>query len=161
MRNKNAKVSDPNSFVTCPGDEYHVLNEARLNSDGTITLVPGQKESIKDKINSFASTTDLTYVMQRLAVGDTSVLNRDTPIYGDFTNAPKSMAEALQIQIDAKKAFGALPIETKNKFNNSYEAWLMSAGSADWLQKMGIPDQGDAEHEQHKEPSSDVAESSE
>lgn len=142
MRNKNAKVSDPNNFVTNPGSDIHDLYEGKLLPNGEIRLVPCGKESISEKINSFAQFTDIKYIMNRLNQGDTSVLRDPSKaMYGDFTKVPKSLADALQLMLNAESRFNELPLDIRNKFNNSYLAWMQSAGSDAWFTNMGlVPD---------------------
>lgn len=137
MRNKNAKVSDPNKFVSCPGSDIHELYEGKLLPNGEIKLVPIGKESISEKINSYAKFTDISYIMSRLQAGDNSVI-RDGAMYGDFTKTPKSLAEALQIMINAEQRFNELPLDVRSKFNNSYLAWMQAAGTDMWFENMGI-----------------------
>lgn len=139
MRNKNAKCSDPNSFVTCHGSDIHVLYDVKVMSNGELRLIPSGKESISEKINAQKQFTDMSFIISRLQMGDTSVL-RDGALFGDFTRVPKSLADSLQIIIDGEKKFDRLPVEIKNKFNNSYYAWIMDSGSPAWLQKMGLLD---------------------
>lgn len=137
MRNKNAKVCDPNSFVTCPGCDEHILYSAKILPTGEIRLIPSGKESISEKINAEKHFTDISYIVSRLQMGDTSVL-RDGAMYGDFTKVPKTLAESLQLVIDGQRKFDQLPLEVKNKFNNSYYAWISSSGSKEWLDAMGF-----------------------
>ncbi len=134
--NPYATLHDTNSFVTSSGDEYHIVYSSVLNEDGTIDLVPSAKDSIQDYINSFVAQTDMHYILAQLKNGNTSVLNRAPLMYGDFTDAPKSYAQALQMVIDGRAAFDALPLSVRNKFDNSFEKWFATAGSADWLSAM-------------------------
>lgn len=152
MRNKNAKVSDPNKFVTNPGSDIHELYEGKLLPNGEIRLVPCGKESISEKINSYAKFTDIKYIMNRLEQGDTSVVRApEKAMYGDFTKVPKSLADALQLMINAESRFNELPLDIRNKFNNSYLAWMQSAGSDVWFTNMGfVPDNPVVEKEEVK-----------
>lgn len=137
MRNKFNRVPDPNKFMSCSGSDIHVLYEGKIMSDGTVKLVPIGKESISEKINSYAAYTDIRYIMNRLRQGDTSVL-RDGAFYGDMTKAPKSLADAMQIMINAENRFNELPLDVRNKFNNSYLQWMQTAGQDIWFENMGI-----------------------
>lgn len=136
MRNKYAYVSDPNDFKTCPGSPIHVLYSPRLASDGSLELVASGKENIQDKIESFREQTDFAYILKRLELGDTSVVNVGVPMFGDFTQMPKTMAEAMQLQIDAEKEFNKLPLAVRNSFDHDFKRWLATAGSSDWIDKM-------------------------
>lgn len=137
MRNPKAKVSDPNKFTTCAGSDVHVTYNSKVLPNGEIRLSPSGKESISEKINAYKQYTDITFIANRLAMGDTSVL-RDGAMYGDFTQTPKSLAESLQIIIEGQKKFDMLPLDVKNKFNNNYYQWIMQSGSMDWYSKMGV-----------------------
>lgn len=137
MRNPNAKVSDPSKFVTDPGSDEHILYEAKLLPSGEIRLTPNGKESISEKINAEKEFTDIKYITQRLAMGDTSVIRPAASlIYADLTSAPKNLAESLQIFINARDSFDALDLETKNKFDNNYLRWLQDAGTKEWSESM-------------------------
>lgn len=107
-----------------------------LHDDGTIDLVPSAKDSIQDYINAFVPQTDMHYILAQLKSGNTSVLNRAPMMYGDFTDAPKSYAQALQMVIDGRATFESLPLSVRNKFDNSFEKWFATTGTPDWLSAM-------------------------
>lgn len=138
MRNKNAKVSDPNTFVTCPGSPDRILYDAKVKFDGSIDVVPTGKENIQDKIESFRDQTDMSYIIKQLQLGNVGVLTVNPGQYGDFTQAPKNMAEALQLQIDAEKAWNGLPVDVRAKFDYDLNKWLVTAGSEEWNAKMSL-----------------------
>jgi len=141
MRNKNAKVSDPNKFVSYAGEDKKILYSSKVLPTGEIVLTPSGAESMSEKINAEKQFTDINYIMSRLTMGDTSVLNDAQAMYGDFTVMPKSMAEALQLVIDGERKFYMLPLEIRQKFNNSYNAWLMASGTKEWSEIMfGAPE---------------------
>ena len=37
-----------------------------------------------------------------------------------------------------REKFEALPIEIKQKFDNSFEVWASMAGTGEWAEKMGV-----------------------
>lgn len=137
MRIKTAKVSDPNSFVSNPGSDIHILYKSKINPKGEIILTEYGKESISEKINAQKEFTDMEYIRSRIAAGDMSVM-KDPGVYADVTKLPKTLAESLQIRIDAEHAFYQLPVDVRNKFNNNFNLWLMEAGSNEWNDKMGF-----------------------
>lgn len=136
MRNKYAKVSDPNSFCSCCGNKKHILYSPSIDLNGDITLVESASEDIQEKIDSFLPTTDISFIISRLEAGDESVLNQNPGMYGDFTELPKTYAEALQMVIDAEHKFNALPLDVRNSFDNNYNKWFATAGSESWFEKM-------------------------
>lgn len=136
MRHPAASVSDPNTFASCFGESFHIRYSPRVLENGEIKLVESGKDDIKAMINSFRDSTDMSFILKRLAVGDTSVLNHHPGIFGDFTQMPTTYAEALQLVIDARHEFNALPLDVKNLFNNDYRQFLASAGTPEWAEKL-------------------------
>lgn len=55
-----------------------------------------------------------------------------------MTDFPKNMADALNRINQAEEMFKALPLETRQKFDCSFEQFLAQSGSDDWLSKMGF-----------------------
>ncbi len=97
------------------------------------------------------------YILAQLKNGNTSVINRSSMMYGDFTDAPKSYAQALQMVIDGRATFDALPLSVRNKFDNSFEKWFATAGTSDWLSAMSS-DSHSAPAELDSPPESEVSE---
>lgn len=156
MRNENAKVSNPSDFVTCPGSDVKITYSSKVLDDGSILLTPSGKENVKEYINSFVDQTDIAYIIRQLQLGDTSVLNSRTPMYDDFTGAPKDLRQAMQIMLDGERAFYDLPLDTRQKFDNDFRKWLVSVGTDDWALKMfgekvAVADQETKESEGEKE----------
>ena len=137
MRNPKAKIVDPNIYHSCPGDTYHIEYSAQILSNGNILLKESGKEDIQAKIDSYREQTDMAYILRQLMLGDTSVL-RDGAMYGDFTVMPNNMLDAMQLMLDGERAFYELDLETRQKFDNNFRQWMISAGSEEWLKKMNI-----------------------
>lgn len=136
MRNPNACVSDPNSFVSCPGEQHHILYSAKVNADGTIDLVESGKVDIKAEINSQREFTDIEYITRQIMNGDNSSL-REGGFYGDMTQMPKTFAEVLQLNIDAQASWDALTADQKRSFDNDYNKYFATAGTEEWASKLG------------------------
>lgn len=139
MRNKFAKVSDPNKFVTDPGSPIHKLYSSKVLPNGQIDLIESGEEDIQEMIDSYRETTDMSFILHQLMLGDNSVVNvRSGAMYGDFTTAPQTLAEAQQMLIDGEQAFYQLPLDVRNKFDNDWLKWRMTAGSEDWIKNMSV-----------------------
>lgn len=154
MRNKNAKVSDPNTFVSNPGEVFKLEYSPFVKDDGTILLEVSGKIDVKQMINSFKDSTDMSYILKQLAIGNTDVLAQRQGVYADFSEFPKTYAEVLQLRIDAENNFYKLPLEVRQKFNNDFNVYFANAGTEDWFAKMGLssdPEQGSAPEEKESE----------
>lgn len=144
MRHKHSHQSDPNTFKTSHGSKEHIIRGSRVNPDGTITLYESSRENIKDKINSHLAETDMSIIIARLKNGDTSVLSANRPIYADFTQFPKTYAEAFDLVQRSESAFENLPVNIKQSFDNNVALWFSSIGSPEWIDKMGFNPSSDA-----------------
>lgn len=136
MRNPNAKVSDPNEFVSNPGEQFKIEYSSKVLPDGRIEIVASGKIDIKQMINSQRECTDMAYIIRAMQNGDSSMLN-ENGFYGDMTAFPKTFAEVLQLQIDAKKSFDDLTVEQKKAFDNDFNQYFATAGTEDWAKKLG------------------------
>lgn len=123
MRNKNARIPNIASIYTYAGSPIHQILEPRFNGS-TTKLVSVGEENIQDFIEAQAPLTDINYMLNRLALGDTSVLSSRRAMYGDFTGLPSDPIEALNLVHESERAFAHLSIEEKHKYNNDWKLWF-------------------------------------
>lgn len=136
MRNPKACVSDPNQFVTDPGSDEKIIYKTKVRPDGTLDIQPVGTESISAKIESFRPQTDMSFILKQIALGNYDALQVTPGQYGDFTQMPKTMAEALQMRIDAEDAWYKMDVEKRATFDHDINRWLATAGTDEWIQKM-------------------------
>lgn len=125
-------------FYTCHGDPVKIILSPVIDEYGRMDFRENGKVNTDEEIQSYAESCDLNLIIQRFQNGDIDVLSRNKPMYGDFTNLPKTYAEFLQKKIDAEKAFYKLPTEVRDKFDNDLNQFLAVAGSEDWFEKLGF-----------------------
>lgn len=68
---------------------------------------------------------------------DPSVLNKTSGLYFDTTTLPKTLAEAQNAIIQIQGEFDKLDAETKLKFDNSVEKYVMQYGTLPWAEALG------------------------
>lgn len=139
MRNYAAAVTVPESIFTSPGETRKSVFSSKLMPDGTFKLTEIDSIDIKAEINSHASTCDMAYILSRLKVGDSSVLQSKPGVYGDFTVFPKTYAEMLQLVSSGEEAFNQLPVDVRSKFGHSFTRWVSTIGTDSWREAMQIP----------------------
>lgn len=125
-----------NSIFSNPGTPLHTIYKPIVQNDGTVLLEPAGVENTDDFINSFAASTDIRLILQRVNAGEFDLLNKHVGQYGDFTQMPKTYAELLQLQIDSKNLFDSLPVDVKKKFDNDANQFLASSGSLEWFERL-------------------------
>lgn len=114
--------------------KYHL----EVGTDGSLDLVQDGTHDLYSSIQSHADSCNIHVILQRFANGDTAALTKVQGTYGDFTELPTTMAEVLQRSIDAQRIFSELPLDVRSKFDHDVNKFLATAGSQDWLDKMGM-----------------------
>lgn len=121
-----------------PGNPEKLVYSPRYSDTGVLDLVVTGKENIYDYIQSHKESTDIHVLLERFANGEEDVLSRMQGFYGDVTSMPKTYAEVLNAVIAGEETFARLPVEVKQRFDNSFAVWLSSMDSPDFSERMGI-----------------------
>lgn len=124
-----------NSIVSNPGSAIHVLYGPKVTKNGEFELVEIGEENIHDYIQSQKELTDMSYILSRMAAGDTSVLAGEG-MYGDFTTMPDTLAGMLQLQLDSNRLFDSLPFDVREKFDFDQNKFFAQSGTEDWFKKI-------------------------
>lgn len=140
MRIKGASVHDFNKFVTDPGSPVKDILSPKVLDDGSIKLEKSSEYSLQEFIESFRDKTDMSWIIQQLKAGNPSVLQVEHGLFGDFTQMPKTYAEVLQLNINAKKVFNELPLEVKKAYESDFNKWFADVGSDSWIKLMSKPE---------------------
>uniref|UniRef100_A0AAU8AU47 Internal scaffolding protein n=1 Tax=Dulem virus 152 TaxID=3145629 RepID=A0AAU8AU47_9VIRU len=132
------------------GDPVKVIYTPQFDANGAMNLVESGRENIYDFIQSHAESVDIHVILERFARGDISALSRVQGVYGDFTTVPKTYAEMLNTLIVAENHFNSLSPDIREKFDNSFEKYIISMDNPDFLRSVGlltdpVPDAGSAE----------------
>lgn len=128
------------SVTSIAGDREKVTYSSRVDKEGRVVLEPSGKEDFYGYIQSHRDSVDIYKIMERFTAGDPTALSRAQGFYADITDAPSNFAEMLNLVQTGREAFDSMPASVKEQFDNSFEKWLVTSGSADWLEKMQLPD---------------------
>lgn len=122
----------------CPtGTKYDTTYEMKIDAHGHKVLKAVGQTDRYAKIQSHAEECDIEVILKKATL-DPTVLNRRIVQYGDFTDSPKTLAEAQQMMIDLENAFKDLPLEVREKFDFSVEKFIHDAGSKSWIDALSI-----------------------
>lgn len=111
-------------YYTNTGEKEHIVYSSKFDENGNIVLFEAGRQNIPEFINSHAESVDINVILQRFTEGDTSALSRRQLMFGDFTQTPKTLADALNLVIAGENMFNSLDPEDKKKFNNNFVQWL-------------------------------------
>lgn len=120
------------------GAKIQMEHTPHMGLDGRRKLIKDNPKPIYEMIQASREQCEIERIVKRALNGDVSVLNAIEGQYIDITGAPKSLAHAQQIIINAKNDFDKLDTETKKKFDNNVEVFIATAGSKEWCDKLGI-----------------------
>ena len=132
-----SNICDGNTFISDPGSPVKLIFTPAFE-DGQIILNETGKFDISEFINSYADTTDMSFILARLSAGDSSVLNVSQGFFGDASILSNDHRAALDTVISAQTYFDNLPKETREKFNDSFVEWIQSAGTKEWVSRMVV-----------------------
>lgn len=122
-------------FISTSGSGLVKKYAPKVLPDGTVELIEDGVFDLYAQIQADAEANSIQAVLKRFENGDPSGFSGQ-PLYGDFTDLPKSYAEFLQAQINAYAVYDNLPPEIKQKFNNDRDQFFATAGSEEWISKM-------------------------
>lgn len=125
-------------FFSDPGSPEHITYAGHYDDKGRVVLEESGRENIYDFIQSFAESCDIHVLMKRYQNGDVAALSQRQGFYGDFLDFPKTYAEALNHMNEMERQFMALPVETREKFGNSFTEFLAASAEPDFLDRLGI-----------------------
>lgn len=133
------KYQDKKALRCSPtGEKTQLEHSPHMGLDGRRKLIADDEKPIYEMIQAHREETEIERIVKRALNGDMSVLNSIEGSYMDIAGAPKSLAEAQQIIINAKRDFDKLDPEIKQKFDNNVEVFIAEAGSKNWADKLGI-----------------------
>lgn len=125
-------------YFTNPGSPIKIKYAPKVLPDGTIELVEDGVENLQEYIDSFRDSSEISAVVARFVnTGDPTVFDVRKGVYGDFTQFPKTYAEALQLKIDADRMYNALPVDVKEKFDNDANKFFAMSGTEEWYKNLG------------------------
>lgn len=134
---------DRKRVFTEPGNEWHDTFTLRYDDNGVEYLETTGRINVQEQIQSYGESTDIHKILERYGNGDLAALNRKTPIYGDFSEMPKTLAGYLNLFRDAENAFAQLPSSVRSEFNNSPTEFIAAIGTDRFNKSLGLSNDGD------------------
>ena len=132
MRNPYwSKSVDLTGEATNPGEVFARIFEPYFDGSTTSLREVG-KRNIQEEMDAYAPYTDISYMLNQLKVGDTSVLSHSQPYYGDFSDLSSNPADVINTVRTAEAAFGQLSAADRARYGNDWRVWFtakLQAGS--------------------------------
>lgn len=126
---KYSRSAKNKEFISNSGLPYLDVYEYRYDDKGVKELVIVGKEDIFGMIQSSKDSVDINVLLSKFINGDETALNRVKGIYMDVSDMPTTYAELFDRNEQCKSLFEQLPVDIKEKFNNSYTEFWSCYGS--------------------------------
>lgn len=137
--NRVHHFTDRNFEPTRSGEKIVPTYKLIYDDDGTQEVVESGKKNIYLEIQSHADSVDVHKIIEMCTMtNDDSPLYKTMGFYGDLVGFPTNYAEALQKLQEAENVWKALPVDVKEKFDNSVTQFYATAFSDEWINKIGI-----------------------
>ncbi|ALS03491.1 VP3 [Gokushovirus WZ-2015a] len=89
------------------------------------------------EIQSHKDSVDIHVLLSRYQNGDVHALQRVQGVFGDFTQLPKTYADALNLVNDGKQLFDGLPVDVRAKFGHDFARFVASIGTPEFMAVFG------------------------
>lgn len=106
-----------------------------FDDKGNWHLVKTGKKDLYGEIQSHAESVDINVLVKRFQKGDVDVFSRMQGIYGDFSDMPETMIEAVNRIEQGRINFMQLPPEIREHFDNSFEKMLAAMDKPGFLEE--------------------------
>ena len=134
----------PAALPNNPGNRFEPEYKERYNDRGQPYLEKVGEVDTYEKIQSYKDECDVMAILSRYAAGDESVLAKPG-WYIDTSRLPQTYTEYMNLMNEKREEFNQLPLSIRQAFGMNFENWMATAGEKEWLDKMGIKIQKNAE----------------
>lgn len=110
------------------GNRYQIEYLETVDDDGNWVLKETGKLDTYLYIQSNAEDSTISAILARYTNGDIDALRARVGTYVDLGQAPKSLAHAQQILIDAMSQWEQLPLALRNQWSNNPAQFFASVG---------------------------------
>lgn len=119
----------PDRIPTPSGDMEAPIYGIEYDSNGRKKVIIKGMEDRYAAAQVFKDQCDVNNIIKRYTEGDALALERVKTFYGDFTNSPKSLLEAMNIVQNGREAFSKLPLEIREAYNHDPDQFIADIGS--------------------------------
>ncbi|ALS03506.1 VP3 [Gokushovirus WZ-2015a] len=138
MLNFPTQYREPIRKYTDPGTAEKITYQLQTDKNGVQDLQPIGKINTYERIQSWQPSCDLKTILARFANGDQNALNVNAgALYGDFTDAPVSLADFYSRLAEAERVFYNLPVEIRSECSHSPSVFYSRLGDPDFLKRLG------------------------
>lgn len=129
-------LKTPEAKKTECGDEFINTYQEQINKSGKKELKKTGKHNVYEEIQLDVENCKIENILHAVAMGDLNALHQRDASYVDATTMPKNLREAQDLVIKMKDEFYNMPLEVRQKFDNSPEQYVSLMGTNEFLDIM-------------------------
>ena len=128
--------------ATEPGKKARLTFRWAYDEKGNKELVQDEEIDRDAEIQSYLEETKIENIINRASFDPTvaqklyAQLGDEAP--QDFTEMPRTLAEAQNLMIQAEQTWDKLPREIKQKFDNDVDKFIHGFGTEEWANALGL-----------------------
>lgn len=127
----------PQRVHSVVGSRIKQLYKPRYDDAGMMYLEHAGELDAYAEIQSHKDSVDIHVLLARYQNGDVTALQRVQGVFGDFTQLPKTYADALNLVNDGKQLFDELPVDVRAKFGHDFARFVASIGTPEFMAVFG------------------------
>lgn len=131
------RFNKPETIPCETGTRYDKVRNIVIDDNGHKVLIVTGETDRYAKIQAHKEECLIENILVQ-ATMDPSILERHKGQYFDATTMPRTLAEFQNLSLKLTQEFSSLPAEVRAKFDNSAEKYVMSYGSKEWGEALGI-----------------------
>lgn len=144
---------EPIRMYSEPGTSEKITYQLQTDKNGVEDLQPIGKINTYERIQSWQPCCDLKTILARFANGDQNALNVNAgALYGDFTDAPVSLADFYARLAEAERVFYTLPVEIRSECNHSPSVFYARLADPDFIKRLGNREKPDPDSSSSSDP---------
>lgn len=129
-------IDTPERIPTPEGNEWINTYQEVIGKTGKKELKLTGQKNVYDMIQVDAESCKIENILHQVAMGDLAALHQRDASYIDATTMPQNLMDAQNLVIKMKDEFYKMPLEVRQKFDNSPEMYVSEMGTNAFIEKM-------------------------
>lgn len=139
-----SRISAAERHYSASGSPLATEYGIKMDENGHKVVYSKGQKNIYKIIQEALPGTLIENILKRAELGDPTALQRKNGQYIDATTLPKNLMEVQNTVQALKEQFMELPVQTRQKFDNSPDQYVLQYGQKIWEDKMGITERKEA-----------------
>lgn len=128
------------TFESNVGSRIKDVYQGEFDEEGKFSVVKVGQFNLYEDIQTYKDSVDIDIILDRFNCGDPMALQKVNGFFADVSNLPNSYVGMFNLIEQTKEFFKNMPADFKEKFNNNFEEFIVSAEAMDFLPKVNFAD---------------------